>query len=162
MDESTTERGMSSGLSGAGASPSESALEEGGNGVSNGKSRGRALGWLSLGLGAAELAAPRMLASGLGLGKGTATNRVIRLLGAREILAGLGLLRRRSPRGWLWARVVGDVMNLALLGASLRTMKRKRRTRVPLALFLVAGVTLADVLAARHAGKQSRMAAATL
>lgn len=153
---------MSSGLSGAGAFPSESELESSGNGMSNGKAtRGRALGWLSLGLGAAELAAPRLMASGLGLGKGGGASRVIRLLGAREVLSGLGILRRRSPRGWLWARVVGDVMDLALLGATLRTVKKKRRTRVPVALLLVAGVTLADVLAARHLGKQSRMATAT-
>lgn len=132
-----------------------------GSGSANGsKVRGRALGWLSLALGVAQLAAPGMLASGVGLKKASRTTRLMRLVGARELLAGLGLLRRRSPRGWLWARVAGDVMDLALLGAAMKTAKKRRRGRIPMALLAVAGVAALDLLAARHAGKQQRLASA--
>lgn len=122
--------------------------------------RGRALGWLSLALGAAQLAAPRMLASGVGLRKASGgTTRLMRILGARELLSGLGILRRRHPRGWLWARVAGDMMDLALLGSALKTVKRRHRGRLPAALLVVAGVAVIDVLAARHAGKQRLLSA---
>ena len=132
------------------------------SGSANGNQlRGRALGWLSLALGVTQLAAPRMLASGVGLRKASGgTQRLMRLLGARELLSGVGLLRHRHPRGWLWARVAGDVMDLALLGSAIKTVKKKRRGRLPVALLVVAGVAVVDLLAARHAGKQHRLAMA--
>jgi hypothetical protein len=81
----------------------------------------------------------------------------MRLVGARELLAGVGILRRRNARGWLWARVVGDVMDLALLGAAFNSVKKRRRGRLPVALMAVAGVAVLDLLAARRAGKQNRL-----
>ena len=71
-------------------------------------------------------------------------------MGARELGAGLGVLSRRRPSTWLWGRVAGDALDLALLGAALGG-SRGRRTRLAIATAAVAGVTAMDVLAARTA-----------
>ena len=70
-------------------------------------------------------------------------------------------MSRRKPAPWLWSRVLGDVMDLALLGAALRApsprklLRRDRaatleRNRIPMALLAVAGVTAVDVLTSRQ------------
>jgi uncharacterized membrane protein len=53
---------------------------------------------------------------------------------------------------WLWARVAGDLMDLALLGAAL-TDKRNQRGRVAAALASVGGVTAADFVSARQTSR---------
>lgn len=109
------------------------------------------LGWLSIGLGVAEILAPGPFARTIGL-KGRGVSRTVtRLVGVREVAAGLGILRERRPAGWLWSRVAGDVMDLALLGAGLagRGVKRKR---LALAAAGVAGVTAVDALCAERLG----------
>ena len=83
----------------------------------------RALGWTSIGLGLTEIAAPRWLGNQLGVGD---QRGVLRALGARELLSGAGILARRDPTAGLWARVAGDVMDLALLGAATRRSTRRR------------------------------------
>jgi uncharacterized membrane protein len=75
-----------------------------------------------------------------------------RALGARELTAGIGLLIRERSAPWLWARVAGDVMDLALLANVMRPGKADR-SRVGRALAAVAGVTLLDAWAARRAGR---------
>jgi uncharacterized membrane protein len=75
----------------------------------------------------------------------------MRALGARELTAGIGLLTRRRSSPWLWARVAGDIVDLALLGNVLRS-RRADRMRVGGALAAVAGVTLLDAWAGRRAG----------
>ncbi|MEW6296759.1 MAG: SRPBCC family protein [Thermodesulfobacteriota bacterium] len=103
----------------------------------------RALGWFSIGLGLAEVAAPRSLARLIGVSDHRA---LLRVLGLREIASGLGILTtRRRPAGWLWARVGGDVVDLALLGAALES-GNTRRGRVTAAAAAVAGVTVVDLL----------------
>ena len=74
-----------------------------------------ALGWFSIGLGIAQLLAPRTMARAIGAPEST---NVMRTVGAREVAAGVGILSRREPSGWLWARVAGDAMDLALIGAA--------------------------------------------
>ncbi|WP_157534806.1 hypothetical protein [Hydrocarboniphaga effusa] len=106
-----------------------------------------ALGWFSLALGAAELLAPALLANRLGL-RGRST--LLQLYGLREIGAGLGLLSGRHRSAWLWARVAGDVLDLATLAAA-----RPGRGRA-VGLAAVAGVTVLDVVSASAAGPQSR------
>lgn len=70
-----------------------------------------------------------------------------RAVGVRELAAGAGLLGRRRPVGWLWARVAGDLMDLTLLGLALRSPDA-RPERVAGALAAVGGVAVADVVAA--------------
>ena len=78
---------------------------------------GDALGWLSVGLGLMALLAPRMTGRATGLGEHTA---LLRGVGARELMSGAGLLTQRNRTPWLWSRVAGDAMDLALIGPALR------------------------------------------
>lgn len=101
------------------------------------------LGYFSLALGAAELLAPHALARWLGRPDDAGA---LRACGLREIGTGLGVLRGDSRAFWLWARVSGDLVDLALLG---RGLKGPRRANAGIALGTVAAVTLLDVLCAR-------------
>ncbi len=102
----------------------------------------RALGWFSVGLGFAQLAAPRGLSQMIGA---PARPRLMRALGARELASGIGILGGRRPAPWVWARVGGDVIDLALLAAALRAAET-RRGRAIAATAAVAGVTIADAI----------------
>jgi len=73
----------------------------------------KGLGWFSIGLGIAEVGAPRSIAKLAGMPQRSAP---IRLMGVREIIAGAGILASSRPQGWMWARVGGDAMDLAALG----------------------------------------------
>jgi uncharacterized membrane protein len=76
----------------------------------------RGLGYLSLGLGLSQLLAPRWFARTVGVEGRSDNATIVRLIGVRELLAGAGLLTSRNPKPWVWLRVGGDVMDLALLG----------------------------------------------
>jgi hypothetical protein len=108
------------------------------------------LGVFSLALGAAELLAPRRTSRAAGLKAGDLT---MRAYGAREIAAGVGLLVAKNKTPWLWARVAGDVLDLATIGAT-----RRDRNRAAMSLAAVAGVTLMDVLAARVTQSEAKRA----
>ncbi len=89
----------------------------------NDEQAGRALGWTSIGLGVAEIAAPLWLSKQLGVGERQA---LLRALGVREVLSGVGILGSKNPTAGMWSRVVGDVLDIALLGlAAMKTKKRK-------------------------------------
>jgi hypothetical protein len=113
----------------------------------------RNLGWFSIGLGLVELLAPRSLARRIGVHE--QNENLIRLLGARELAAGAGLLARPKPTMSMWSRVVGDLMDLALLGtalarhdsqpAALRHFGGDQRRRTLGALTAVAAVTVVDL-----------------
>src|SRR3954447_2586152 len=103
----------------------------------------RALGWFSLGLGTAQIAAPRVVERLIGLNGDRQAG--MRLLGAREVASGVGILAQRRPTPWLWARVAGDAMDLALLGRAFRAADA-RKARVAGASAAVAGVMIPDVL----------------
>ncbi len=123
-----------------------------------GATMARGLGWFSLGLGLAEIGAPRALARLIGVGDGSGTRATMRVLGAREIANGVGILARPQRPGPLWTRVLGDVIDLSLLGWALQ----KRRTnaeRVAAAIASVVGVTALDVIVSRRA-QRARAAAA--
>jgi uncharacterized membrane protein len=103
-----------------------------------------ALGWFSIGLGLAELAAPRALAQLIGVKDEDKTRNVLRGYGMREIAAGIGILSRPQPAGWLWGRVAGDLLDLSSLGSALGS-SRSNRVRVGAATAAVIGVTALDV-----------------
>src|SRR5919107_1952363 len=80
----------------------------------------RGLGWFSIGLGLAELLAPRGVAKVAGMRGGNTA--LIRLFGLREIASGVAIFTQgRRPAGALWSRVVGDALDLACLGAAYTT-----------------------------------------
>jgi uncharacterized membrane protein len=110
------------------------------------------LGWFSVALGAAELLVPGGLAHLLGIKKHRA---LFSFLGIRELASGVGILTRKNSAPWLWSRVAGDVMDLALLGAAL-TLPGARQGRVAATAAAVAGVTVIDLLASKEHTKRSR------
>ncbi|WP_292936804.1 SRPBCC family protein [Noviherbaspirillum sp.] len=111
----------------------------------------RMLGWFSIGLGVAQLLAPRGVAQAAGVGH---RPRTMRALGVREIASGIGILARPRQSGWLWARVAGDAMDLALLALAGRGATGERR-RLNLATAAVAGVTALDVLSSIQSQRQT-------
>jgi len=102
----------------------------------------KALGWFSIGLGLAQLIAPRGVSRAIGVQD---SPRLMRTLGAREIASGVGILSQRRPANWLWARVAGDAMDLALLGAAARS-RHSLRERIGWASAAVAGIAVLDLL----------------
>jgi hypothetical protein len=112
----------------------------------------RGLGWFSIGLGLAELLAPRAMARATGMKGG---ERVLQAYGLREIATGVALLKASDPRPWLWARVAGDALDLTTLGVS----GRPRRMTTAMSLAAVAGVTALDVATARMLQADVRRAA---
>lgn len=119
------------------------------NGASGERRLAHGLGWLGAGLGVAQLVAPRPLARSLGLPDHVRSMSTLRAVGARELASSAGILLRRQPAIWLWLRVAGDLVDLALLGAALSS-RRARPSRLAAALAAVAGVTVLDLLAARR------------
>jgi uncharacterized membrane protein len=102
----------------------------------------KALGWFSVGLGIAQIVAPRTISRMTGLRN---SPLLVRAVGLREIASGVGILNDRNPSGWLWSRVAGDAMDLALLGNAVRASGIKGK-RAAVAVAAVAGVTALDLL----------------
>ncbi|HEX2035143.1 MAG TPA: SRPBCC family protein [Chloroflexota bacterium] len=115
----------------------------------------RALGWFSIGLGLAQVAAPSAFAQLIGLRGDGRAKLLTRLVGVREMTAGVGLLTQRRSAGWLWARVGGDVMDLALLGSAFGS-RGVDRGRLAAAAAGVAGVMLPDLSGAVRLSRPSR------
>jgi len=83
--------------------------------------RRNGLAWFSVGLGLAGLLAPRQLARLIGADdESEATTWALRAVGSRELLCGVGLLSGVQPANWAWARLAGDVIDLALIGTALQ------------------------------------------
>ena len=108
----------------------------------------RGLGWLSMAIAAAEIAAPRWLQDELGLRDNHDT--LVRAMGAREAAAGVTILGQPGLTTGLvagmWSRVAGDALDLALLGAA--ATKTTRPENVAVATALVVGITIADLAVA--------------
>jgi len=113
------------------------------------------LGWFSIGLGLAQIVAPRGVARMIGIEEDGGSAAVMRACGLREITAGVGILTQPQTDAWLWARVAGDVLDLALLGKAMAS-EENDRGRLAFAAASVVGVGIADVLAGQ---KMSRAAA---
>lgn len=103
------------------------------------------LGWFSIGLGLTEILAPRTLSRMIGA---PPRSGLIRLLGFREIMAGVGILSKPRTRAWLQTRVAGDAMDLSLLGAAAFS-KESDLGRLTMAAATVSGVTALDVIASK-------------
>jgi len=113
----------------------------------------RSLAWFSIGLGLAQLLAPRRVAQIAGAEPTDGTVHLMRALGAREFMSGVGILSGQRGEDWLRARVAGDVMDLALLGR-LMTSDSAERGKAAMATLAVAGVTALDVFAAMRSNAQ--------
>lgn len=105
------------------------------------------LGVFSIGLGLAQLISPRRVSNAAGMKKDGA---MMRLFGAREIVTGLGVLSQRKTARWLWGRVAGDALDLAVLGAAIVSARSRKRSKAVMAAAAVAGVTALDVFCSQR------------
>jgi uncharacterized membrane protein len=119
----------------------------------------RGLGVVSLALGVPTVAAPDRVAEAVGASPRGDSRDVTLGVGLRELSAAAGLLLRgrRSAPVWLWSRVAGDVMDLVLLGRTLRSSSAPARTWAATAV--VAGLAVVDLRAARRSGAAAAAAA---
>lgn len=105
----------------------------------------RGLGWFSIGVGLAQILAPRAVCRIVGL---PAAPTLTRLCGLRELACGIGILTQDKRAPWLKARVAGDAMDLACLAAAAPFAAADGR-RISVSLAAVAGVTALDVYCSR-------------
>ncbi len=110
------------------------------------------LGWFGIAVGVTAVAAPRLVARVIGVRPSRTTDRLLRLVGGRELASGIGLVRRPGSATWTWLRVAGDVMDLTLLGSAF-TARRTRQGRVATMTAAVTGVTALDVWCSQSLGR---------
>lgn len=106
----------------------------------------KGLGWFSIGLGLTEMLAPEWLARAIGVDEDRTT--LLRAMGAREAVTGVGVLMEERPAKGMWGRVAGDAVDISLLAAALKS-GRNEKAKLIGALGMVLGVTVLDVLCAR-------------
>jgi hypothetical protein len=103
------------------------------------------LGQNSIGLGLWGLLAPKGVNRFLGLTNSPQTTQL--LFGAREMAAGMALFSDPTRSNALWARVLGDAFDIAVL-SSLTGRDNPKRGNARLALGVVLAITAADVVTA--------------
>jgi hypothetical protein len=106
----------------------------------------RGLGWFSIGLGITEALAARELSRTLGMER---RSWLFRLFGAREIATGVTILASDRPSTGIWARVAGDVLDLAALVSGF-TPDNPKKLNLALAIGTVVDITLLDFWCARR------------
>jgi uncharacterized membrane protein len=111
------------------------------------------MGWFSLALGAAELAAPRTIARLIGVPADDRTITILRAYGVRELGAGAAILAQPERATWLWTRVAGDLLDLGTLAAAMRSPETDRG-RAALAVAAVLGATALDVVSAQRLSRE--------
>lgn len=112
----------------------------------NSRDIARGLAWFGIGLGLAELFAPRAVARAAGL---EGHERLLQAFGLREIASGALILAAEDPEAWLWTRVAGDALDAALLSRGMRA-DNPGRERALLATAAVAPVVALDMIYARR------------
>src|SRR5690349_11483344 len=113
--------------------------------------RGRELGWMSLGLGVAQLAAPDTVRRISGVDDSATSRTLVPLVGVRELVHAAGLLTSRRKGVWAWTRVMGDAMDLTSLGMAIAHRGGRRRRRLIAVTGAIAGITALDLLTAVRA-----------
>ena len=106
----------------------------------------KGLGYFSIALGVAELAAPGAICRAVGI---RGLESVVRAYGARELATGVAILASHNAEPWIWGRVAGDIADMATVATGLQQRDgRSRRDRNVLALTMLAGVAVVDVVCA--------------
>jgi uncharacterized membrane protein len=136
--------------------PSRSREGNGASRAAAGTARG--LGWFSIGLGLAEVAMPRRLARIIGMDEDDdGTRNILFAYGLREIATGMAILASERPTGAVWARVGGDVLDLATLGRAM-TEDDTDRGRLAAATAAVLGVAALDLFTGRRLTRDGEQA----
>ncbi len=117
----------------------------------NAEQLARFLGWFSIGLGLAEIVAPRQLAGLIGVDHRPG---LFRMMGLREIGSGIAILSQDEPAGAVWSRVGGDILDLALLSTQLDSNNPEWEKTLAATLSLL-GVTAVDLYTAKSLSAKS-------
>lgn len=110
----------------------------------NGRQLANGLGWFSIGLELAKVAAPGAVARLIGVQDSGGKRAMMCAYGLRELAAGIGILSQPRPAAWMWGRVAGDMVDLASLAPALSS-DNAHRGRSAAATAAVLGVTAFDV-----------------
>ncbi|MCD6061905.1 MAG: hypothetical protein K0R03_52 [Moraxellaceae bacterium] len=103
----------------------------------------KAIGWVSLGLGAAELIVPGWLQRQLGDGS---YNRLMRIFGVREMLATVGV-GGQGVDAAAWSRMAAETIDL--MGIAGTAQRRMQDGRIGTTLMALAALTALDAMVAR-------------
>lgn len=117
----------------------------------------RFLGWFSLGLGGAALAARPGVSRLCGIDDSPAAQTVLQAAGVRELGHAAALLIPRRAGWGAWTRVAGDIMDLAACGRAMRYRRGDRRRRLMYTTGAIAGITAVDLYTAVRATRGRRM-----
>lgn len=101
------------------------------------------LGWFSIALGLTQLVAPRLVCRMTGI----RNEELMQCCGLREIASGAAVLCCARPITGMWARVAGDVMDLAILTTAMVDNDEESQVRAMEAAAVVAGITAFDMWA---------------
>jgi uncharacterized membrane protein len=114
----------------------------------------RGLGWFSLGLGAAQILAPRTVAKIAGVNPDE-NQSLIRLFGLRELASGVAIFMQGDrPAEAVWSRVAGDALDLASLGMAF-TSPNSHKPKLGFATANVLAITALDVLCAQELSRKN-------
>ena len=125
----------------------------------------RALGWFTLGLGVTEMVAPRAVANFVGRSWRPSETR---LMGLRKVLAGVGTITGAQWTGRSWARVGGNLLELARSRKSKPPVTKMRRSSTAVCAAVAVGalagaaiINVKRVRAQRDARRAVRHSAST-
>ncbi len=109
------------------------------------------LGLASYGLGIMQITRPGSMNRFIGVPDYNPNHTLQRILGAREIMSGTGILFGENTSAWMWSRVAGDVMDAGIVGGVLASGLGMPKRLVP-ALVAVAGLMVLDAKVAMRTG----------
>ena len=106
----------------------------------------RGIGWLSVVVGLQLVVAPKIGTRNFGMGERPTLGRI---MGARDLVVGAGLLRGKDTKAWLVARGINDAVDAATIlgGAALGIFPRDR---APVGLAVATSLSVASLLLARR------------
>lgn len=105
----------------------------------------KGLGYFSIGLGLAELFAPRAICRAAGI---DGHEGLIRAYGAREIATGVAILASHDATPWIFGRVAGDALDIATVALAPSDDGGDNQTRRVWTMAVLAGVTVLDAVCA--------------
>ncbi|HVG47396.1 MAG TPA: hypothetical protein VM899_04585 [Rubellimicrobium sp.] len=112
----------------------------------------RGLGWFSIALGLGELLAPGSIKGHTGV---PGPKGVVSSYGLREIATGAVLLAAKDPVPLVWARVAGDLLDIATIAPALHP-ENPHRTGAASAMGFVLLATATDLAVALQGSDRSR------
>ncbi len=106
----------------------------------------RGIGWLSLAIGLSLVISPTPGTRAFGMGDRPTLGR---LMGARDLVVGTGLLRGKETKTWLMARGINDALDAALILVGM-VSGAFPRDRAPVGFALATSFSVASLLLARR------------